>query len=74
MINDSHPSGMPHVDGTPGLGQQVPQARPNERVQLAQEITTYLDEGWDCPPDAQRMLRDAVRLLVASPAARTKAV
>lgn len=36
---------------------------PDSRSELAQAIREYLEEGWSCPPDAQRMLAEAARLL-----------
>jgi hypothetical protein len=32
---------------------------------LAQEMDDYLEQGWSCPPDAQRMMAEAVKLLRA---------
>lgn len=32
---------------------------------LAQEMDDYLEQGWSCPPDARRMMAQAVTLLRA---------
>lgn len=45
------------------------------RLELAQAIREYLEQGWSCPPDAQRMLVEAAQLLgehqaCGAPAAR----
>lgn len=35
---------------------------------LAQEMDDYLQQGWSCPPDARRMMAQAVKLLRAKDA------